>query len=496
MFWPAPGSFRSQAAIITAASLAVVGLAAFIVSNVIIRTEDTLRAEARQMCTTACQELALQYDERTTYGGNLQQLPEAAQDLSLQGISHTVLRAFDGMEGMLYFIKKDKLAGYSTSSDMPAQPNRPPPDNRRPRGPRQDFYRDLALRAAKSSEIITEDNQFENNYFVWAAMRTKSGEAVAITAKRISIAPNLVANTARWWLAGLVFLSLFGMLGIVSIWYMLRSGVTGINRGLQRLQENFAYRLPQIRGDFSEIAIAINGMADRRAALEEELRRQDRLAALGKVVSGVAHEVKNPLNSMKLTLQLLDRRLKKGVPVTHEIQEALHEIDRLDSIVSRLLAFGRPSIVNRQVQEIAPLVQQAIKMVQEPVGKKSVRILTQGFESALKADVDGPQIVQVLINLLLNAVDASPDSGCIRIEAESQDKSSRIRISDQGTGIPEEARVHVFDAYYTTKPNGSGLGLAVSREIVVNHGGILNFETGPEGTIFILELPIDRSQSL
>jgi signal transduction histidine kinase len=125
-----------------------------------------------------------------------------------------------------------------------------------------------------------------------------------------------------------------------------------------------------------------------------------------------------------------------------------------------------------------------------------VRIGIQGFTDGTAADVDGPQIVQVLINLLLNAIDASPASGAVRVEASLEDTCVRILVSDQGQGIPEEARPHIFDAYFTTKPNGSGLGLAVSREIVANHGGVLEFETTSSGTNFVLRLPIDRSRPL
>ncbi len=489
MFWPAPASFRAQATIIAAASLAVFGLAAFIVSNVITSTEGALRAEARQACIAACRELRTQFDERTTYGSDLLQMPPQAQDLSLTAITKTVLRAFEGVEGGVYLVKDDRLSGYATSSDSaPARP--------RPRGPRWEFVKSLAARAASTSEVVTQDNQFDTNYVVWAAARTTTGGAIVWTARRISLARVPLAEPGRWWLSALVLFTLIGMLGIVSIWYMLHSGVAGIRRGLHKLEEDFTYRLPMIRGDFGQIAMAINGMAERRVALEAELRRQDRLAALGKVVSGVAHEVRNPLNSMKLTLQLLDRRLKKGAPVAHEIQEALREIDRLDLIVSRLLAFGRPAMANRQVQNLAPLVGQAAKMVQEPARQKGVKIDTEGLREEHVADVDGPQIVQVLINLLLNAIDASPASGTVRVEAANQDAGVRIMVSDQGQGIPEDAQPHIFDAYFTTKPNGSGLGLAVSREIVANHGGALEFTCSPAGTTFNLLLPVDRSRPL
>jgi signal transduction histidine kinase len=283
--------------------------------------------------------------------------------------------------------------------------------------------------------------------------------------------------------------------GIISIWYMLHSGVKGIRQGLRSLEDNFSFRLPAIRGDLGQVASAINRMAERRMALEEKLRQQDRLAALGKVVGGVAHEVRNPLNSIKLTLQLLERRLKKGVAASNEVQDCLQEIDRLDMIVSRLLAFGRPAMTNRHMQKIAPLISQAIKMVHDPMQKKNVRIDSAIMEEELAADVDGPQIIQVLINLLLNAIEASPPHGTAKLTVTSLGLNVCIRIADEGTRIPDDVRLHVFDAYYTTKPEGSGLGLAVSREIVVNHGGALEFESEAGGTTFIMLLPIERGVS-
>jgi signal transduction histidine kinase len=164
-------------------------------------------------------------------------------------------------------------------------------------------------------------------------------------------------------------------------------------------------------------------------------------------------------------------------------------------IVGRLLAFGRPAMTNRHFQEIEPLIRQAIKMVHEPMQQKGIQISAHAVEKGLAADVDGHQIVQVLINLLLNAIEASPASGTVRLTAESLGPNACIRIADEGARIPDDVRQHVFDAYYTTKPNGSGLGLAVSREIVANHGGALELESEDTGTTFILLLPIERSRT-
>jgi signal transduction histidine kinase len=485
MRWPAPVSFRAQAFIIAAASLAVAGLAALIVRDAVFTTESKLQNEARQLCTTACKVIKVQYEERAKYASDplLSKLPPDYQEISLKAISMTVLQVFKGIKGGMYLAASDKIMGYAyPTADTPGEAELTQSE--------KDFVRSLAARAAVADEMIAHSGRSNKELLVGAAAR--SGETTIWTMRRVNVLSYPLLATHRGWLGTLAFLTIIGVGGIISIWYMLNSGVASIRQGLRSLQEDFSFRLPEIRGDLGQVASAINRMAERRMALEEKLRQQDRLAALGKVVGGVAHEVRNPLNSIKLTLQLLERRLKKGVAASNEVQECLQEIDRLDMIVGRLLAFGRPAMTNRQMQKIAPLILQAIKMVHDPMQQKDVRINTNGWEEDLEADVDGPQIIQVLINLFLNAIEASPRGGTVKWTASGLGLNVCIRVSDEGMRIPDDVRPHVFDAYYTTKPEGSGLGLAVSREIVVNHGGALEFESEAGGTTFIMLLPIAR----
>jgi signal transduction histidine kinase len=485
MRWPAPVSFRAQAFIIAAASLAVVGLAALIVRDAVFTTESKLMNEARHLCELACKDIKTQYELRADYAGDpLRKLPLDAQEISLKVISMTVLQLYKGIKGGMYMAESDRIMGY-------AYPTVESQDESELTTKEKSFVRTLAGRAVVIGETVTQSGWIDRDEVVGAAIRSK--DMTTWTMRRVTVLRYPLLATHRGWLAALVFSTILGVGGIISIWYMLHSGVMTIQQGLGQLEENFSFRLPSIRGDLGQVSLAINRMAERRMALEEKLRRQDRLAALGKVVSGVAHEVRNPLNSIKLTLQLLERRLKRGVAAANEVQECLQEIDRLDVIVGRLLAFGRPAMTNRHTQEIAPLIFQAIKMVHDPMQNKNVRIDASGQEPDLAADVDGPQIIQVLINLLLNAIDASPVSGTVTLSATSLGLNICIRISDQGSRIPDDVRPHVFDAYYTTKPEGSGLGLAVSREIVVNHGGALEFESEAGSTTFIMLLPIERS---
>jgi signal transduction histidine kinase len=487
MIWPTPVSFRAQAFIIAAASLAVAGLAALIVQDVVFTTESKLRAEAQQLCTQACQDIKIQYEERAAYARDpLRELPRDAQEISLKAISTTVLQAYTykGIKGGMYLAASDRIMGYA----YPTADSRADLTLTKVEG---DFVRSLAGLTGVNGEIVTQSKWWNRDLIVAAAVQ--SNGMIVWAMKRVPVIRYPLLGTNRWWLAALVFSTILGVGGIISIWYMLHSGVMVINQGLRRLEEDFSFRLPSIRGDLGQVALAINRMAERRMALEEKLRQQDRLAALGKVVGGVAHEVRNPLNSIQLTLQLLERRLKKGAAVSNEVQECLQEIDRLDAIVGRLLAFGQQAMTNLRTQEITPLIFQAIKMVHEPMQKQNVRIEATGVEADLTAEIDGPQIIQVLINLLLNAIEASPEKGTVRLTAGSSGQNIWIRISDEGDRIPDDVRPHIFDAYYTTKPDGTGLGLAVSREIIVNHGGALEFESETGGTTFTMLLPIERS---
>lgn len=487
MRWPAPVSFRAQAFIIGVASFAVFALAALIVQDVIFTTEGRLLGDALQRCMAACRELKTQYQDRAAYAGDpLFELPQHAQEISLKGISNTVLQSYPGIKGGMYLPTPDRVMGYTYPTAAQQRESMASLTSKE-----ITLIRLLAARAAGTNEIVSQSEWWDRDLAVGAAVRANG--TILWTMRRVPVLRFPLIGAHHWLLAALVFSTILGVGGMISIWYVLHSGVKAIQKGLLRLEDDFSFRLPSIRGDLGQVALDINRMAERRMALEEQLRQQDRLAALGKVVSGVAHEVRNPLNSIKLTLQLLERRLKKGIATSTEVQECMQEIDRLDMIVGRLLAFGRPAMTNRHAQNLTPIIVQAIKMVHEPMQSKDVRIDVSAPESGLTADVDAPQIIQVLINLLLNAIEASPISGIVQLTAGNSDSTIWIKIKDAGKRIPDDVRPHVFDAYYTTKLTGSGLGLSVSREIIANHSGALEFESEESGTMFTLILPIKRT---
>ena len=485
MRFSAVDSFRAQIALIGLASVSIAALAIILIRDVVSSTEQTLLGEAQQQCLAAAAELRLQLEDRAAFQEDpLETLPPEIQDFSLRGLAATVLRSYDGLRGG--FLSSDAILGAAdpASADGVAR--------------LLDFETDLIHRVVSRSlatgEPAVEAGRHDNDLVVAAAQSSASGGSTAWTMRRLAGAGDPVARGRQLWLAGLVLMALLGVGGVISISIRLRRGVDEISAGLRRLEKDFIFRLPSISGDFGAIGRAINQMAERRTQLEGEIRRQDRLAALGKVVAGVAHEIRNPLNSIRLSLELLDRRVQRGKATTNEVSAAIAEVDRLDRILARLLAFGQPGLEDRHPQSIAPLVEHAIEMTREPSQRKNLQIIFDHAKIAgLQADVDGLQFEQVLINLLINAIEASPPAGTIEVGGDAEVSRVCIFVRDHGEGIPEKAKHHVFDPYFTTKETGNGLGLAVSREVVVNHGGDLNFESDSSGTTFRACFPLSRS---
>lgn len=478
-------SLRLQAVVIGLASLSMAALAVILIQDALSRAEQTLIREAEQQSTTAVNELKQQFLERASVVEDpLSAMPIEAQDLSLGGLSGAVLRPYEGVEGGFLLGPALRVVGYAGSSRRSDK-----------RGPTEAELERLRERVAslEGGRGGTARIAQGTDWLVFGLAGVPSGNAVAWTLKRLHGARDPVGERRRWWLAGLVLSALIGLGGVISISVRLRRDADTVSAGLARLESDLGYRLPAMGGDFGRITAAVNMMAERRAALETTVRQQDRLAALGKVVAGVAHEIRNPLNSIRLGLELLQRRLEKGTARVGEVRGAMEEVDRLDRILSRLLAFGRPALEDRALQPIAPLIDRAVAMVHKQSEQKGVSIQVAGAEGPPpEADVDGLQVEQVLINLLLNAIEASPTGGFVRMDLFADAESVRVTVGDHGPGIPGPAREHVFDPYFTTRDSGTGLGLAVSREVVAHHGGSLRFETDTRGTTFTMSLPLQR----
>src|SRR5579859_3296208 len=227
--------------------------------------------------------------------------------------------------------------------------------------------------------------------------------------------------------------------------------------------------------------------------ISRQLQVSERLAALGRVTAGVAHEVKNPLNSMRLWLE----NLKESLPAEQDgnarqaVQVLDKEIDRLDAVVKRFLDFTRPMEVRLEATQLADLLKEVLDVARPQLQKANVQVAQLLPIDVPEVYVDRALLKQAVLNLLLNAGEAMPNGGQLRLVLSRRGEVAEISVGDTGKGIPLENRQKIFQLFFTTRPGGSGIGLASTFRIVQLMNGSIDFTTEVgKGTTFRIELPL------
>src|SRR5215470_14414772 len=228
-------------------------------------------------------------------------------------------------------------------------------------------------------------------------------------------------------------------------------------------------------------------------SINTQLQVSERLAALGRITAGVAHEVKNPLNSMRLWLENLKESLppEQDPAAQQAVQVLDKEIDRLDAVVKRFLDFTRPMEVKLEQTQLSQLLKEVLEVAGPQLVKANVEVVRAIPAGVPEVFVDRDLLKQAVLNLVLNAVDAMPNGGQIKMELTRRGEMAEITVGDTGKGIPPENRQKVFQLFFTTRPGGSGIGLASTFRIVQLHNGSIDFTTEVgRGTTFRIELPL------
>lgn len=223
-----------------------------------------------------------------------------------------------------------------------------------------------------------------------------------------------------------------------------------------------------------------------------ELRTADRLSAISRVSSGVAHEVKNPLNAILLHVEVAKARLSRGeTDVNQQMEIISREILRLDRVVKTFLDFSRPVELNLSTVTVQDLVGEIVELARPQAEAARIRVNVVQEAEGVEVRVDRDLMKQAVLNVVVNAIEAMPDGGELRFEASASEDTAEIRVTDTGVGIPPELRDKIFRLYFTTRKEGSGIGLAMTFRIIQLHDGTIDFTSEPgKGTTFIIRLPI------
>jgi two-component system sensor histidine kinase AtoS len=233
--------------------------------------------------------------------------------------------------------------------------------------------------------------------------------------------------------------------------------------------------------------------------IQEEILRMDRLVSLGKLASGIAHELRNPLAGIKTTAQALGEEMSGDDSRREYLNRITKEIDRLNDLLKTFFSFAKPQNLNLVHCHIKDIINEIIPFLIKEIADKGIRFIETYHPQLPKIQVDKTQIHQVFLNLFLNAIQAMPNGGELKIEASPILSTSvegfkqnfiKVVISDTGRGIPPHIVHKIFDPFFTTKPKGIGLGLSITYQIIKKHGGTVKVESQWEkGTSFIINLP-------
>ena len=326
-----------------------------------------------------------------------------------------------------------------------------------------------------------------------------------LEARTGKIAKNLVFNAARlrrFTMAMGITALIIGLL--VTVW------VTLALRPLERLRSaarriaagDYASRIDeQGPAEVMELAREFNAMGRAVDERERELVRSERLAAVGKIAAMITHEVRNPLSSIGLNAELLDEELgaipgERGDEARQLLRAITREIDRLTAITEEYLTFARLPKPRLASASLAALVDDLVRFVRNELTAMRVEVVVEHAPDLPAAQFDEGQIRQALLNLVRNAAEAVSGGGAaghVWIRTRSAGDRVVVEVADDGPGIPEELRDRLFDPFATTKQGGTGLGLALTHQIVKDHGGAMKVASVPgQGASFTIELPASR----
>ncbi len=309
-----------------------------------------------------------------------------------------------------------------------------------------------------------------------------------------------------------IAVSVILLLSLATYTLFLRS----VDRPVQELQKameqikngDFSVRIAQTgKDELGQLAEGLNSMAQKLQWAQHQLVEQHRqqmnraeaLAKMGELATGLAHEIKNPISGIVFALNSILRDIPENDKRREIFEELIKQANRVEQNLEALLSYAKENRLQKSPTDINSIIERLLLFVKQQQDMESIEVSSELDPELPQVLVDARQIEQVLLNLIINAIQAMPEGGKLRVTTAYQSSAKKIRIliQDSGIGIPQNIQDKIFQPFFSTKENGTGLGLTLCKEIVLKHSGNLTFQSKPgEGTIFIIELPIGRLEPL
>jgi two-component system sensor histidine kinase HydH len=273
------------------------------------------------------------------------------------------------------------------------------------------------------------------------------------------------------------------------ILYNIVGGITGF---LSQKERERSAELQETAEGLDESYKKLQAQSEKIITIEEQLRRSERLSTLGELAAVLAHEIRNPLGSIRGTAEILRDDYKPGDPKHEFIEIQIKETERLNRVVEDFLHMARPQPVDMRPCPVQEELETIALLVSNDARERQIKLVLQPPAVPVIIKADGEKLRQAFLNIAINALQATPSGGSIIIStAVYQSAFFEIQFRDTGTGIDTETLGRIFEPFYTTKPNGTGLGLAITRKIIESHGGTMSVESDVgRGTTVTVRLPM------
>lgn len=275
--------------------------------------------------------------------------------------------------------------------------------------------------------------------------------------------------------------------------YNIVGGVTGL---LSQRERERSLELQKTAEGLEESYKKLQQQSERIIAIEEQLRRAEKLSTLGEMAAVLAHEIRNPLGSIRGTAEILRDDYKPGEPKYEFIEIQIKETERLNRVVEDFLRMARPQPSEMKSCKLQDELETIVILLANDAKGRKVRVVLEPAATDAVVRADSEKLRQAFLNIIINALQATPPGGSVTIsteiiQPEGGARMCEVRFLDNGAGIDAELQTRIFEPFYTTKPDGSGLGLAITRKIVEGHGGSLTVESAiGQGTTLIVRLPL------
>ena len=305
-------------------------------------------------------------------------------------------------------------------------------------------------------------------------------------------------QTLTWYMLGITFL-VMALVALISqhIGKNLTNPIKVLVNSTERVATGDLDEQCEIKtqDEIGDLAAAFNQMTRDLKQSRDQLIQAERLATAGKMSASFAHEIRNPLSSMRMLAQMLMQKPEMSVEKHQQsLRYILEEIERIDTIVKGLMDFARPTALNRTQQPLTPVLQAVLALMEANLAHHQIQLVLDLSPVTPEVQFDSDKLKQAFMNVILNAMEAMPQGGELRVSTFTKTDRICIKVMDTGVGIPEEDLERIFEPFFTRKTKGTGLGLANVKRILEEHGGDVEIESRlGTGTTVLIWLPVGVS---